>query len=623
MRPVSLIILRCVAIVSLFFLSNQVTSQKQTRNWYFGNLAGLNFTASPPTSLTAGVLNVPEGCSCISDTAGNLLFYTDGMTVYNKLHQVMTNGTGLAGTSSPAQGVLIVKNPVGFSNYYIFTVQGSGGFSGLCYSEVDLNFSGGLGSVINKNMVLYGLPCCEALAAVGHCNGFDSWVVSHEIYTNNFRSYRVTAAGVNSTAVISSDGTIFASNMTTSCMKISPNGRKLGIAVPGQLSSFEIFDFDNKSGSVANGLSIGLASNPVYGCEFSSDGSKFYGSRPQGSGPHLIQQWDLCGTPAQVQLSKTNIASPTAPPFSMQLGPDRKIYVARQGQNFLAVINSPDNSGAACSYVEQGQSVGTATCLAGLPNFMSSYFRAPSAPIPKFTTAITCGTISFTPPQLNSACAAKGDSAYVALWDFGDPAAISDNTSTQQAPQHYYALSGTYTVTMIVNNNCIMDTVRGTVIVYGLPVLNVTPNFTLCQGASAVLSADGATQYTWSTASHAASITVSPTLSTIYTVFGSNSTGCISKQTTKVSVINCNGLSKNNIQPQPRLFPNPATDVLYIEIPFETDLKIYDVTGRILLEKKCSAGVCPVELTTLLPGSFFGECSGSGGSRVFRFIKTD
>jgi hypothetical protein len=40
-------------------------------------------------------ISYQEGCATISNSSGQLLFYTDGITVYNRNHQVMPNGTGL------------------------------------------------------------------------------------------------------------------------------------------------------------------------------------------------------------------------------------------------------------------------------------------------------------------------------------------------------------------------------------------------------------------------------------------------------------------------------------------------------------------------------------------------
>ena len=71
-----------------------VSCAQQGNNWYFGAYAGLTFNTNPPTALTNGSLLSEEGCATMSDAQGNLLFYTDGQTVYNKNHLAMPNGTG-------------------------------------------------------------------------------------------------------------------------------------------------------------------------------------------------------------------------------------------------------------------------------------------------------------------------------------------------------------------------------------------------------------------------------------------------------------------------------------------------------------------------------------------------
>lgn len=97
----------------LFFLiiilgSKPVLAQKESNIWYFGGNAGITFSTNPPTYLTDGMLASQEGCATICDNNGNLLFYTDGVTVWNKIHAVMDNGTGLHGNNSSTQSSIIV-----------------------------------------------------------------------------------------------------------------------------------------------------------------------------------------------------------------------------------------------------------------------------------------------------------------------------------------------------------------------------------------------------------------------------------------------------------------------------------------------------------------------------------
>ena len=71
-----------ILICSVFF----ATAQNEGNIWYFGENAGLDFNSGAPVPLIDGQLNTLEGCAAISDNSGDLLFYTDGMTVYNKNH---------------------------------------------------------------------------------------------------------------------------------------------------------------------------------------------------------------------------------------------------------------------------------------------------------------------------------------------------------------------------------------------------------------------------------------------------------------------------------------------------------------------------------------------------------
>ncbi|MGB1043009.1 MAG: hypothetical protein ACPGU6_06420, partial [Tenacibaculum sp.] len=72
--------------------SQFIFSQNETNNWYFGNKAALNFDKTRVNILSDSKMNTPAGCSAISDNNGNLLFYTNGKTIWNKNHEIMENG---------------------------------------------------------------------------------------------------------------------------------------------------------------------------------------------------------------------------------------------------------------------------------------------------------------------------------------------------------------------------------------------------------------------------------------------------------------------------------------------------------------------------------------------------
>lgn len=112
-------------LFALFLREGSVCAQtpsKYANTWYFGGQAGMKFDGqNPPVALTDGKMSTLEGCSTISDKDGNLLFYTNGVFVWNSQHDTMINGDSLWGHFSSAQSALIVPKPGSNTIYYIFT----------------------------------------------------------------------------------------------------------------------------------------------------------------------------------------------------------------------------------------------------------------------------------------------------------------------------------------------------------------------------------------------------------------------------------------------------------------------------------------------------------------------
>ena len=105
-----------VILLSVVFIFPVLNSfaQKETNWWYFGNKAGLNFnvmTSGVPQTLSNGSINTTEGCASISDANGGLLFYTDGIKVWDRNHVQMTNGFGMLGNPSSTQSGVIIPFP--------------------------------------------------------------------------------------------------------------------------------------------------------------------------------------------------------------------------------------------------------------------------------------------------------------------------------------------------------------------------------------------------------------------------------------------------------------------------------------------------------------------------------
>lgn len=374
-----------------------VFAQKQANIWYFGIKAGLDFNSGTPVPITNGQTYSPdgtsvEGTSVISDSAGALLFYTNGMKIWNKNQQVMPNGNGLLGNFSSTQGALIVPQPGSSRYFYIFTVDDFYEDNlqyGFRYSVVDICLDGGLGDVIpaQKNILLID-TVAEKLAAVRHTNGTDYWIIVHKYFSDAFYVYRLTATGITDTVVThigSRHPNAAVSQVTAPAigqLKVSPDGKKMALVnANGADVIAEYFDFDNSTGVVSNWVNLQTDSTLIknyqyYGVAFSPDNSKLYISCvANGNG---IYQYDLNaggGDSLAVRASSTKIAG-TYNYFALQLAADGKIYFTRSpfaGITYIGAINSPNNAGLACNYIDSAIYLNGDTATMGLPNFITGF----------------------------------------------------------------------------------------------------------------------------------------------------------------------------------------------------------------------------------------------------------
>ncbi len=449
-------------------------AQNEAAIWYFGNNAGVDFNSGVPVTINDGQLTTNEGCATISNSNGELLFYTDGITVWDRTHNIMLNGTGLLGDPSSTQSGIIVPKPNDSDTYYIFTVAAQAGISGLNYSEVDMTLNSGNGGITAVKNVLLETPTTEKISAISHANGTDIWVVSHGWENADFLVYAVTAAGINETPIVSSVGEIHGADGSTDgtigYLKIAPNGEKLALAKAYGSSFVEIFDFDNATGIVSNPILLEniffQTGDGPYGIEFSPNSSILYVSDVGGG--NRIHQFDISfNTAADIINSDTIIFDGNIPIAGLQLAIDQKIYVAQLGSSFLGVIETPDVLGSTTTYIENAVDLGNATVLFGLPPFIQSFFNI------GITTENVClGETSIF--SVNSS-----ETIDSILWEFGD-----GTTSDVENPTHNYTSSGIYTVSVtVVSGTDSVDLTRD-IVISEVPTANTISNYIVCDDSS-------------------------------------------------------------------------------------------------------------------------------------------
>ncbi len=381
---------KILLLLPLGLLAVTAWAQKEATTWYFGQNAGLSFAdPSKPEPLKDGNMFSEEGCAVLSDALGNLLFYTNGMQVWNRNKQVMVNGDSLKGHESSTQSSVILPKPGSPHLYYLFTADFQGQNHGLQYHLIDLSRNGGLGEVISKNNLIFA-PVTEKLTAIKHRNGRDYWLITHRWNSSAFYAYLISADGITFKPVESHLGSIHAGDngATIGYMKASPTGDKLAVATWAAVNKIEVFSFNNENGKLAIAVDLGKF-DEAYGVEFSPDGTKLYGGKNGiAGGEARIFQFDLAaGTPNAIVHSGKQVAKSLSRKIgALQLGPDGRIYVARNNSNWLGVIRNPNALGPDCDYKDSGINLGTQKSALGLPNFPGFYFQnlspATSAALP-------------------------------------------------------------------------------------------------------------------------------------------------------------------------------------------------------------------------------------------------
>jgi uncharacterized protein (TIGR02145 family) len=565
--------------IFFFFLLTpfSLIAQGEWNNWYFGWNAAMTFISGNPVDVSGSALTQSGGgtSTSISDSLGNLLYYSNGYNVWNKNNSMMPNGTGILGGNNCRQPIFSVPKMGNSNQYYLFTVGQPAPTSppiiGLNYSLIDMTLQGGLGDVVAgmKNISIpFGDSAVDQLTGVRHKNNKDVWVVVRKHSpTSQYLAYLLTATGISSSPVISmsslatrfytQDGQIKIKGGGD--LKISQDGTKLVCSD----SLTEICYFNTLTGVVTPMFKIWINAE---GAEFSVDSRYLYLCTFGGEGNQsefLGWQFDLSYTDS---LSFIQHQVEIGDGFSgkMQLAPNWKIYATADPEtDSLQCINNPSLQGLACNYQKN------AFCLtgwnnSGLPQFLQKYKAY----------------IHHSNPCQNDKINFWGDiwpPADSIHWDFGDPGSGINNYSTLNTPSHVYSNVGTYTVTLFVrHNDNRTDTSWQTITIISSPQVALGADRTICIGDSTTFDAGAFTgcTYLWK------NIVTGDTVSTSQT-FRTGQAGTYAVKVTNFN--NCTGL--DTVQ----LFTTPVPSV----------------TNNPLSESICSGDSTYIVLTSSVPGTTF------------------
>ena len=431
-------------------------------HWYFGDYCSIDFSSGFPikttTALTqrsmhgepayTGQLPYVDATVSLSDSSGSLLFYSNGVSVWNSNHKKMTTAPIFGHSDINAStGLCYIPFPGRPDQYFLAGVYPDfdGSSSGLRFVVVDL----AAGTVSPYQEISYpSRPkrLSEYLTIVPHCNGTDYWIITKGYGIegdNNFYSFLVTAAGINPSQVpVVTRGILQPSYGGAGYqLKADRSGEHLILSSPNPIQAdyfAALYDFNSRTGEISNERQVPGASgysNIQTGAAFSPNGAYFYLMRSSNFATNGPPYWLF-----QYRVSdlKYNIIPTTGFYFGspFQLGPDNQLYITN-GLNYLARLANPDVWGGAIfdgEFISFSESTYTMKAGNSLPAFIDARRKEPAHP--DFTiNRQDCQTFA-----LNSLCFDN----YTATWDFGDGTA----GQTGHALTHTFAAAGEFSVTL-------------------------------------------------------------------------------------------------------------------------------------------------------------------------------
>lgn len=313
-------------------------------------------------STNPSTVNAIEGTTVVSDTAGELLFYSNGQTVWNRNHQVMVNGSGLIAAPSATQTVAAFPSLSRPGFYFVVSNGGAyetGGIGPLRYSEVDMTLDGGLGGVTSvKNVLLDGgaNTATEGMVAVPNSDGTGFWVITAtasgsapdntNLVAHEFDGVGPTGTIVRSpmsTANSTGFGSFNLSQDLTRIVQLSGNRNQRDAA------QIRLLQLNAETGQVAELVTWATPSGSGtgdygYSADFSPDGRWVYVTRIFSGGKLFRYDIQNNDTAVDLQAAVETVGSIGTNGGQVKRAPDGRMYVADYNATSISVINDPNSA---------------------------------------------------------------------------------------------------------------------------------------------------------------------------------------------------------------------------------------------------------------------------------------
>ncbi len=381
-----------ILFVFLILSNIVVFSQKYDNNWILGyeingitpneKLTNISFDKKVLINIVKSSLSISFSNTTMSDSLGNLLYYSNGCRIFNRNHKLMENGDNITfgrlreilcsapeiGIRGP-QSMMSIQDPYRDSIYYMYYTNydfyvpydGRITISSMLRTTINMNIDNGNGAIIEKNKIILKDSVYNFnLVSVKHANNRDWWIIQAQgrkeqdtDSSNLYFKLLVTKDSIITYKQNIGDST----KLDYSNIKFTNDGKKILRYIRD--NGLYIYNFDRSTGEISNQKLVKVPKTKIASIisVASSPNSRF---------AYCIQydtifQYDL--ESSDIQASQVLVAVWDGFRFEgegtifsdAQLGPDCKIYIASYNAiPYYHFIRYPDRKGLACEVVQHG-----------------------------------------------------------------------------------------------------------------------------------------------------------------------------------------------------------------------------------------------------------------------------
>lgn len=328
--------MRLVVIILCIVSYVELLAQKEDYKWTLSGNVLVDFATVPP-AVSTNIKNVKFGISCISDKAGQLLFYGDCGNIYDRDHNPIYT---LPEPFEPVEKSIIVPQPGSESVFYMF-IQVRKNLSQFAIFLVKVKISPlGKAYVLGTDKIQESITQrLDFLMVIKHHNNKDFWLLTEAEKSNQLNSYLIADNVVELKHTSTLNDNIEYTGRYN--LKVSPSGQKIVYSSSNQLS---VLSFNSYNGNLSSKQSIDIGVRD-FCFEFTPSGQEIIiASNLPKRVMKLYDFTKIKNTIAFLNTEKTIATNFPQRITDLQLAPNQRIYANLFRHHSLGVVEKSETA---------------------------------------------------------------------------------------------------------------------------------------------------------------------------------------------------------------------------------------------------------------------------------------